>query len=760
MRKEIIDKNILRTELFKILVSNTSFITIALIINVLVITVAFWDITEHIILISWTVLIFISLFINNYFSKLYIRNEEKYSLEIYEQLFSIPLYIANIIFSIGIIYIFPTNLPFYQTFLAMTITAVAAVAVMSLSSNKILIINYLVILVLPLISIFSLETSYISALIVILYSIFLIMLIEFSKKYNKNIEDLIISKYDLNNANNMILESKEHFITIFEQAPIGIFTFDKDLNIIQCNKEFENIALLKNEEIIGMNLDNKINKRIIPQLKLIKENKKSVYEGEYYHPKLKKRIWVNIQISPLSYSNKNEINGLAIVTDITKRIEDSKVINKHAFYDILTSIANRVTLNDRLDKNIALLQRQNRFGALLFIDMDNFKNINDSLGHSIGDEVLKQFAKRINEVMRKEDTFARLGGDEFVIMLSDLSSDELKAVNLANKFASKIHDLNIEDLNVDGKLLNISLSIGISIIGFDNQTKEDALKYADIAMYEAKADGKNHTKIFKKEMSQKLISDINLNNEIISAIKNKEFEVFYQPIVNIKSHVIESCEALIRWNHPTKGLVFPDYFIPFSEKNDLLLQIGDFVIEQICKQYQLWNKLENTTLKSMAVNISPKQFNKDDFESKLLANIEKYDVNPKNIKLELTESVIVDNLEQTVEKIIRLKDIGFEFSMDDFGTGYSSLSYLKNLPFNYLKVDQSFIRNILENDDDVKLVKTIASISKQFGFKVIAEGVETQEHIRFLETIDCNYYQGYVTSKAIVADEFKKLINK
>jgi len=759
MKIKLIEDKILRTELFKILVSNSLFINIALIINVLVITVAFWDITEHNLLITWTILIFVSLFINKYYSNLYTKNSEQYSLEVYEQLFSIPLYIANIIFSIGIISIFPTNLPFYQTFLAMTITAVAAVAVMSLSSNKVLIINYLVILVLPLISIFSLESSYISALIVILYSIFLVMLIIFAKKYNESITELIISKFNLLKANERVLKSEDHFITIFEQAPIGIFIYNKNLEIIQCNKEFEKLLILDNKNIIGKSLDHKLNKRILPKLKLVLRNNKEQYEGVYYHPILKKKIWINIQISPLTGDNNTIINGLAIVTDITKRVQDSKLIHHHAFYDSLTQLANRITLNERIEHNISLLQRNKRFGALLFIDMDNFKNINDSLGHDVGDEVLIAFSKRVASIMRKEDTFARLGGDEFVIMLGDLSNEELMAMNFAYKFANKIHELNNSPLIVNGRSLNISLSIGVSLVGLENQTKEDILKYADIAMYEAKADGKNSTKIFKNEMSQKVINDINLNNELIFAIKNEEFEIYYQPIVNIKTHIIESCEALIRWNHPSKGLIFPDAFIPFAEKNDLLLKIGDYVIEQICKQYNQWNKLENTTLKSIAVNISPKQFNKDDFEEKLINNIKKYNVNPKHLKLELTESVIVDNLDDTVSKIVRLKDIGFEFSMDDFGTGYSSLSYLKNLPFNYLKVDQSFIKNILHDENDIKLVKTIATISKQFGFLVIAEGVETKEHVEFLETIDCNYYQGYVTSKAVNSKEFITMIN-
>jgi len=271
-------------------------------------------------------------------------------------------------------------------------------------------------------------------------------------------------------------------------------------------------------------------------------------------------------------------------------------------------------------------------------------------------------------------------------------------------------------------------------------------------MYEAKIAGRNTTRFFEKDMSLKIQEQLVLDNELRHAILHDEFELYYQPIVETKSSKVVSCEALIRWNHPTRGLVFPDAFIPYAEDSGLIVTIGEWVIATACKNHKQYKD----KLKNISINISSKQFIQTDFVSNILDLTKKYDVDPSIFKLELTESVAIDNFEQTAKKMNLLKSHGFSIAMDDFGTGYSSLSYLKNLPFDFLKIDRSFIQHILDNEDDASLVKTILTISKQFKFAVIAEGVETQEHVEFLKALDCEYYQGYVISKAVPAGKFKE----
>jgi diguanylate cyclase (GGDEF)-like protein len=390
------------------------------------------------------------------------------------------------------------------------------------------------------------------------------------------------------------------------------------------------------------------------------------------------------------------------------------------------------------------------------MDIDNFKTINDSLGHHIGDELLRIFAKRLSSIVSKDDVVARLGGDEFVILLSHLGDKQLLANHRSNQMAKEVHNIIKKPISVEEHILHITLSIGINIIDAKNKNINNIIKNADIAMYKAKELGRNTTCFFEKNMSDDIENQLLLNNELRNAIKNEEFELYYQPIAQTHDLKIVSCEALIRWNHPTRGVVYPDDFIPYAEESGLILPIGNWVIERACIDYKdLQNFVEN-----IAINISGKQFNRDDFLDDILSITEKYNINPNALKLELTESVVIDNFASTLNKMVFLKSYGFALSMDDFGTGYTSLSYIKNLPFNFLKIDRSFIQNVLVNEDDASLVKTILNIANQFNFFVIAEGVETKEHIEFLDNLNCNYIQGYVLSKPIRKEDFKELVVK
>lgn len=636
----------------------------------------------------------------------------------------------------------------------MVIAGLTAGAVMSLGAYRSLTILYIMILLLPFTYTLFIQDKTIYTLISALMIIFFILLIVFLKKYNNNLISVVTSKFVLMQTQKELLHSQNRFHSIFKQAPIGVFTYNKDLIIEESNQAFAELIQAPLEELINLDMKTLPDARIKPTLEIVINGNNGFYEGPYRTKISDKLIWINMQTVPLYDISNNFQSGLGIVKDITKRVKADERIHHQAFYDSLTGLANRMTLYERLEQQIARLDRHQRFGGVLFMDIDNFKNINDSLGHQVGDELLKAFATRFSNIIRTEDTLSRLGGDEFVILLSDIGTDEVSATKASNEVAVKLHKLLTQPLQLTTNSLTITISIGVKLISSSKETINDILKDADIAMYKAKQSGRNNTRFFEQKMSDMLTSELTLERELHEALKEEQFELYFQPIVETKTGKITSCEALIRWNHPNKGVVFPDNFIPHAQKSDLIIEIGDWVIKDACLKY----KTLQESIKTIAINISPKQFQKENFVNNVMRILQAHDVRPSAFKLELTESVAIDNLPATIDKMNELKSFGFTFAMDDFGTGYSSLSYLKNLPFDFLKIDRSFIQNISTHAGDANLVKTLVSISKQFKLEVIAEGVETKEHMEFLKHIDCEYVQGYFISKPLPLKKFQELL--
>ncbi len=735
----------IRKELFYIASSHSLLSSFGLLANFIAISIAFWDNANHILLILWPAILAFFQLRRNLITSAYLKNPLSLAFEKSEKIFKIYTMSSAIIFSVGLLLLFPKDLLFHQTFLCVIVAGMAAGAAISLSVYKRFTTYYLIILILPFTYTFSIQGTKLHTLLAILMILFLIMLILFSRRYYKNITNELKAKLLIQDSQKELELSQDYFHTIFKQTPVGLFTYNTNLVIKDLNQAFATILKTTHENLLGFDMKKIVDKSLNPALFAVLKNEKGLYEGKYHTDISDDDVWINMQTVPMHDTQGNIKGGLAIVADVTQRVKSEEKIRHQAFYDQLTGLANRLTFNDYLDQELARLSRHSRYGAVLFIDIDNFKNINDSLGHHKGDLLLKTFAARASKSIRKEDMLARLGGDEFVILLSNLSDNEMQATERALHISKKLHSFINKPIKLEENSLHITISVGVTLISSQDTDINNILKHADIAMYEAKATGRNKTCFFEKEMSLKIQEQLVLDSEIRDALKNNEFELYYQPIVETKSSKIVSYEALIRWNHPTRGLVFPDAFIPYAEGSGLIVDIGNWVINTACKNHKKYNN----KLKNISINISLKQFIKADFIENILDITNKYNVNPSIFKLELTESVAIDNLEQTIEKMNTLKSHGFAIAMDDFGTGYSSLSYLKNLPFDFLKIDRSFIQHILDNEDDASLVKTILTISKQFKFTVIAEGVETQEHVEFLKSFDCEYYQGYVVSKAL-----------
>ncbi len=723
--------------------------------NVFVLVFAFWNTSSNSFIFIWTASILLIFTIRLKNAKSFLDDIENSPIEKKEKEFKTLALITAVIISVGIVVLFPNDKPFYQAFLTMILAGLSAGAVMSLSAYKELTRNYLIILIIPYLFVIFDINSEIHILISLLILIFLTILISFSKNYHARILDLIISKLAVEKTQKELQHSQNNFSTIFQEATVGVFTYNRNLVIQESNRAFASILNAPYDKIINLDMKQLPDQNIRQCLDSILSGERGFYEGKYHTKISNEEIWISMETVPMYNSEDNIQGGLAIVTDLTHRVKSEEKIRHQASYDHLTGLANRLTFNQKLSKKVSKLSEQNSFAVVLFIDLDHFKTVNDSLGHHIGDKILKIFASRALSVLREDDTISRLGGDEFVILLNNLNRNEATARKISTKVADKLHKIMKKPIEIEGNSLHLTLSIGINIVSSEQKNIHDILKYADIAMYKAKDAGRNTTCFFEEEMSQDIDRKLTLNNELRHALKLNQFELYYQPIVETQSDKIVSCEALIRWNHPTKGVVFPDNFIPYAEESDLIIDIGDWVIDRACKQF----KKCSGKIRDIAINISPRQFIQEDFIEKILQTTKSNEIHPSSLKLELTESVAINNLSATIKKMNLLKSHGFKIAMDDFGTGYSSLSYLKNLPFDYIKIDRSFIQDMLENEDDASLVKTILSISQQLNFSVIAEGVETQEHIEFLKEFDCDFYQGYVKSKPIPADKFKELFD-
>jgi len=445
---------------------------------------------------------------------------------------------------------------------------------------------------------------------------------------------------------------------------------------------------------------------------------------------------------------------LAIDTDITQRKQDEHAILSLAFFDPLTRLPNRRMLLDRLRHALASTRRDGHGGALLFIDLDNFKTLNDTLGHDKGDQLLQQVARRLEaRVPRGSDTVARHGGDEFVIVLEDLSANQEEAAAQAELVAEKLLEAFNEPFQLDGHQHHTSPSIGVALFGRDIKDIDELLKRADLAMYQAKAAGRSTIRFFDLHMQTVINARVELEADLRRSLQSHGFTLNYQRQTDSSGHTV-GAEALLRWQRPSSLQVSPSVFIPLAEETGLILQLGEWVLEAACRQLVSWGSRRETAHLTMAVNVSARQFRQPGFVDQVLQVIARTGADPRRIKLELTESLLVANVENTIETMHALKEKGIGFALDDFGTGYSSLAYLKRLPLDQLKIDQSFVRDVLTDPNDAAIARTILGLGHTLGLEVIAEGVETADQRNFLALHGCRAFQGYLFGRPVTAEQF------
>jgi diguanylate cyclase (GGDEF)-like protein/PAS domain S-box-containing protein len=568
----------------------------------------------------------------------------------------------------------------------------------------------------------------------------------------------------INNYTNELRIQNDHFDALFDLSLDAMINIDAQGIVLAWNRRAEEMFGIPKQQAIGIELANII---IPPALRdkhrnglqnFLRSGAESLptkrFEVVGLHANGKE---IPLELTVTGMLKKNRVIFHSFLRDLTERRQHEAQIEHLAYFDELTNLPNRLLLIDRLRQIIALNKRKPQHSALLQIDLDHFKELNDAWGHDQGDSLLKMVALKLHDCVREEDTLARLGGDDFLILLVGLSATPDIAQQQATAVSEKIRSCFRSPFllhNHDQYEYHTTVSIGICLFGGGaNLCSDELLKRADMAMYQAKLAGRNSVRFFEDSMSNEQLERFSLGIELQLALERKQLILYLQPQYNSEGNLL-GAEALIRWQHPSLGLISPTMFIPLAEKLGLILSIGHWVLEQACGLLQKWASIPELRDLILAVNVSASQFSQDNFVNQVLSLIEKMGIPPDRLKLEITESLLMTHAESIIHTMQQLKARGINFSLDDFGTGYSSLSYLKRLPIDQLKIDQSFVRGLPEDQNDAVIVRTIIALGRSLGLQVIAEGVETSAQRDFLIHEDCLDFQGYFYGRPVPEAEF------
>ena len=541
---------------------------------------------------------------------------------------------------------------------------------------------------------------------------------------------------------------------MLERSGEGYWKLDQSGHITEVNDAYCHLSGYARDEIIGMHLGKFETIEHTPEaaalhIQHILDQGYDRFETIHRH---RDGHLIDIEVSVSFITEMHCL--IAFLHDISQRKQAERDIHQLAFYDSLTQLANRRLLMDRLQRAMVSSARNGHHGALLLLDLDHFKMINDTQGHTTGDLLLIEVTHRLQNCTREGDSVARLGGDEFVVLLEGLNSQQEEAAIQADRIAENIRSKLNQPYLLNEHEFSSTPSIGIALFNSHKESVEILLKHADVAMYQAKSDGRNSIRFFDPKMQTALEIRIAMETDLHHALEKQQFRLYYQVQMDNHGKAI-GAEVLLRWQQPERGFVFPDQFIPMAEETGLIVPIGLWVLATACEKLKVWQQNVLTRDLTIAVNVSAKQFHQPDFVEQVQHVLVESDAPPSRLKLELTESAVLGNIDATIAKMQQIKSLGVRFSMDDFGTGYSSLQYLKRLPLAQIKIDKSFVLDITNNPDDAAIVQTIIAMSKALGLNVIAEGVETDAQRAFLDQHGCHAFQGYLFSKPLPVEEFE-----
>ncbi len=681
-------------------------------------------------------------------------NDTKY----WHNRFLIGTYSVAILWGSASFLLFPDSQP-NQMVLFLIIIGMAGGAISSLCPSLPAVSGFLSLMLIPFMFKMMILSSDNSLLLGLLLLLFWVVTLNGAFKINTSIRDNIKLRLQSIEREKIFKANEERYRHIFSNAPLGIFQYDKDSVIVDCNDAFVNIIGSSWEMLVGLDMLARLKERgMLSAIKDSLTTGNGYFEGEYSSVTSKKTSSVRVFLKAIKSSDQTIIGGVGIVEDLTEKKLSEQQIQYHTTYDSLTGLPNRRLLLDHLTNEMSRASRKGHYGALLYIDLDNFKTINDSLGHSVGDELLKLVSDRITDNIRQEDSAARMGGDEFTIILTELDDIIELAAGKAREIAEEISYCISCPCKIERQEVYITPSIGVSLFPKPGIRSDDILKQADTAMYRAKAAGRNKIKFFLPSMQDAADERLRLYIDIRKALNKDELAIHFQPQVDISGGIV-GAEALLRWHHPKRGLILPGAFLSIAEETGIMWDIGRWVLRSACQHIKIW--IDAGLLgdfHTISINISSIEFAAPDFVNTVISILEETGARPEHLGIELTESSFISPGGDIVNKIKILQELGVKFSVDDFGTGYSSLSYLKSLPLNTLKIDRSFVNDIKDASHDVVLVDTIIMMAHNLGLEIIAEGVETEQELLYLNTRGCTIYQGYYFSKPVTVATFTKML--
>ena len=554
----------------------------------------------------------------------------------------------------------------------------------------------------------------------------------------------------------------EQFFSLFERAPVGIYHFDTFLMIEDANDYFLQMMGSKNkDEVVGANL-----RQLWPDEAVLQLHERVLRGfGEEYQDTLsvtsfgKETRYVNLSASPLHDDEEKVVGGITIIKDVTPEVLAKEELIHMKYYDELTGLPNRTLLLQRLKVAIDSKRHTGTFGTLLFLDIDHFNNINRSYGQKVGDAVLKKIARQLQKSTDNRGTVARIGADTFVILLPVLSVDREVSREEVMTFIGSLRRAFERVLVVGDADYHIGFTVGAVLFNTSDETPINLLKYAESTMYGAKQKTRGTVRFYEKERDGMALDDMAIANDLHKAIRNNELTMYYQPQQDVHSGILTGAEALVRWNHPKKGSISPAQFVPIAEESGAIIRLEEWIFEQVFQDMRtMADTLIEFPLNYIAVNVSSVHFLQPNFIEKFVDMVHRYRINPLWVNIEITESGIMSNIDEAIARIHELKRLGFGFSIDDFGTGYSSLTYLKKLPVDIIKIDRSFVKDADRNEEDRLIVESVIEISRRFGFKVLAEGIDREETLEYFRRTACKTFQGYLFYQPIRMDEFIQLI--
>ncbi len=671
--------------------------------------------------------------------------------------------VNGIIWGASAFLIFPTSDLLSQSILLLFLVTVGFSSMGVLASNRELLLTYVLVIFIPIIMrLFFLEGEIYRTIAYAGLALVLLMILA-ANYYGSIINNALTSYQNYLSTRNLYQQLREQFFSVLERAPVGIVHYDDQLVIEEANTNFLKLmGYKKPEDIVGKYIgDLWPNEKAIEHLQRVLRG----FEGKSHNSLIipatakRKESFVNLSSSPMHNNDNKIIGGISIIADVTSEINAKNELQHIKNYDPLTKLPNRTLLLEFLKEAINNKLRERTYGAVLFLDIDHFNNINRSYGQKTGDKMLKKIADQFRETVKEKVKVARIGADVFVLLLPELEHDKIKSKELILECVSKLHK-SFENVLVLGDIdYYVGFTVGATLFNSNNTSPLDLLKYAENALVEAKKSARGTIRFFERGHSRSDLFDITIANDIHKAIKNNELSIYYQPQQDIQSGTLTGAEALVRWSHPKKGEISPALFVPIAEESGAIIELEEWIFEQIFQDMRtMAESLAEFPLDYIAINVSSIHFLQPNFIEKFTKLANRYRINPMWVNIEITESGLMENIDEAIARIRELKKLGFGFSIDDFGTGYSSLTYLKKLPVDIIKIDRSFVKDADKNEGDRLIVESVIEISRKFGFKVLAEGIDRQETLDYFKTTSCKTFQGYLYYKPLSMEQFIQII--